>query len=102
MIRPATPPKPVGENTMKPTNNRPKHDSQYDAQNDRNSRNRMKNNAPSAGPRKLRIPPITTIATSSPANATASGSADAKRWLNTDSVPAIATTVADSTKPISL
>jgi hypothetical protein len=39
----------------------------------------MKNNAPRAGPRKLRIPPITTIATSSPENATASGSADAKR-----------------------
>ena len=35
---------------------------------DRNSRNRMKNSAPSAGPRKLRMPPITTIASSSPEN----------------------------------
>ena len=30
----------------------------------------MKNSAPSAGPRKLRIPPITTMAISSPENAT--------------------------------
>ena len=62
----------------------------------------MKNNAPSAGPRKLRMPPITTMATSSPEKDTASGSAEAKRWLNTESAPAIATTLADSTKPISL
>ena len=39
----------------------------------------MKNSAPSAGPRKLRIPPITTMAMSSPENATESGSAEAKR-----------------------
>ena len=39
----------------------------------------MKNNAPNAGPRKLRIPPITTMAMSSPENATDSGSAKANR-----------------------
>ena len=62
----------------------------------------MKNSAPSAGPRKLRMPPITTIAMSSPEKATDSGSAEAKRWLKTDRTPASATTAADSTKPISL
>ena len=36
------------------------------------------------------MPPITTMAMSSPENATASGSAEAKRWLNTDNVPASA------------
>ena len=41
---------------------------------------------PSAGPRKLRMPPITTMARSSPEKATESGSAEAKRWLKTDSV----------------
>ena len=39
----------------------------------------MKNKAPSAGPRKLRIPPMTTMAMSSPEKATARGSAEAKR-----------------------
>ena len=63
----------------------------------------MKNSAPSAGPRKLRMPPMTTIASSSPEKATASGSADAKRWLNTDSTPAKPPRrVAESTKAISL
>jgi hypothetical protein len=47
---------------------------------DRNSRNRMKNSAPSAGPRKLRMPPITTIASSSPENATEIGSAEVMRF----------------------
>ena len=64
---------------MKPTNSRPNQNSQCGVQIDRNSRNRMKNRAPSAGPRKLRIPPITTMAMSSPENATDSGSAEAKR-----------------------
>ena len=50
----------------------------------------MKNSAPSAGPRKLRMPPITTMAISSPEKATASGSAEAKRWLKTESTPAMA------------
>ena len=51
---------------------------------ERNSRNRMKNSAPSAGPRNERMPPMTTIASSSPENATEIGSAEAKRWWNTD------------------
>ena len=62
----------------------------------------MKNRAPSAGPRKLRMPPITTMAISSPEKATASGSAEAKRWLKTDSTPAMPTTLAEMTKPSSL
>ena len=48
----------------------------------KNSRNRMKNSAPSAGPRKLRMPPITTIASSSPENATEIGSAEVMRFWN--------------------
>ena len=36
------------------------------------------------------MPPITTIASSSPENATEIGSAEAKRWWNTDSMPASA------------
>ena len=48
----------------------------------------MKNSAPSAGPSRLRMPPMITIASSSPENVTAIGSADAKRWWNTDSTPA--------------
>src|SRR5262249_10896022 len=91
-----------GEKRMKPTNRSPNQNSQLGVQIDRNSRNRMKNSAPSAGPRKLRMPPITTMATSSPENATESGSAEAKRGLNTDSVPASATTQTDSKKAISL
>ena len=58
----------------------------------------MKNSAPSAGPRKLRMPPITTIASSSPENATEIGSAEAKRWLNTESTPASAVTPAETAK----
>ena len=48
------------------------------------------------------MPPITTMAMSSPEKATASGSAAAKRWLNTESTPAMPTTVAEMTKPRSL
>ena len=57
---------------------------------DRNSRNRMKNSAPSAGPRKLRMPPITTMARSSPEKATEIGSAEVMRLLKSESVPASA------------
>ena len=64
---------------MKPTNSRPNQNSQFAVQIDRNSRKRMKNSAPSAGPRKLRMPPITTIASSSPEKAMPNGSAEAKR-----------------------
>ena len=48
------------------------------------------------------MPPITTMAMSSPEKATESGSAEAKRWLKTDSTPAMPTTVAEMTKPRSL
>ena len=49
------------------------------------------------------MPPITTIAMSSPEKATASGSAEAKRWLNTESTPATADDASPrSTKPRSL
>ena len=62
----------------------------------------MKNSAPSAGPRKLRMPPITTMASSSPENCTEIGSAEAKRWLNTESVPASAVMAAEAVKANSL
>ena len=87
---------------MKPTNSRPKNNSQFGVQIERNSRNRMKNSAPSAGPRNERMPPITTIARSSPENATEIGSAEAKRWWNTDSVPASAVIAAETVKANSL
>ena len=48
----------------------------------------MKNSAPSAGPRKLRMPPITTIASSSPENATEIGSAEVMRFWNSSRMPA--------------
>ena len=67
--RSAMPTRPVGEKTMKPTNKRPNQNSQFWVQIERNSRKRMKNNAPIAGPRRLRMPPITTIARSSPEKA---------------------------------
>ena len=62
----------------------------------------MKNSAPSAGPRNERMPPMTTIASSSPENCTEIGSAEAKRWLNTDSAPASAVMAADAVKANSL
>ena len=101
IARRATPTRPSGENTMKATKSRPNQNSQCGVQIDRNSRNSRKNSAPSAGPRNERMPPITTIARSSPEKATDSGSAEAKRWLNTDSVPASPTTAAETTKPSS-
>ena len=86
---------------MKPTNSSPKKNSQCGVQIDRNSWNSRKKSAPSAGPRKERMPPMTTIARSSPEKATDSGSAEAKRWSKTDSVPARPTTAAETTKPSS-
>ena len=38
----------------------------------------MKNSAPSAGPSMLRMPPITTIASSSPENGTDTASAETR------------------------
>ena len=62
----------------------------------------MKNSAPSAGPRKLRMPPITTIASSSPENATEIGSAEVMRFWNSSRMPASPVIPADSTKAASL
>ena len=100
--RSATPTRPVGENRMKPTKSRPKTSSQFSVQIERNSRKRMKNSAPIAGPSRLRIPPITTMARSSPEKAMLKGSAEAKRWLNTDRTPATAVTPAEATRARSL
>src|SRR5205814_1960217 len=92
-----TPTRPVGENTTNATNSKPKYSSQFGVQIDKYSRNRMKNSAPSAGPSRLRIPPMITIASNSPENETAVGSADAKRWWNADSTPAKPVNTADNT-----
>jgi hypothetical protein len=62
----------------------------------------MKNSAPSAGPMKLRMPPMTTIASSSPEKAMLIGSAEAKRWLNTLSTPARPVTLAETVKASNL
>ena len=48
------------------------------------------------------MPPMTTMASSSPENCTEIGSAEAKRWLNTDSAPASAVMAADAVKANSL
>ena len=48
----------------------------------------MKNSAPSAGPKKLRMPPITTIASKSPEKATEIGSAEVMRFWNSSRMPA--------------
>jgi hypothetical protein len=48
------------------------------------------------------MPPITTMAMSSPEKATLKGSAEAKRWLKTESTPATPTTVAETSNPRSL
>ena len=62
----------------------------------------MKNSAPSAGPRKLRMPPITTMASRSPENDTEIGSAEVMRFWNSSRMPASPVIEADSTKAASL
>ena len=62
----------------------------------------MKNSAPSAGPRKLRMPPITTMARRSPENATEIGSAEVMRFWNSSRMPARPVMEADSTNAASL
>ncbi len=62
----------------------------------------MKKRAPSAGPMKERMPPITTMARSSPENWMAMGSAEVKRWWKADSTPAKPVMVAESVKAMSL
>jgi len=68
----------------------------------KNSRNRIKNSAPITGPRKLRMPPITTIASRSPENDTEIGSAEVMRFWNSSRMPASPVMAADSTKAASL
>src|SRR5258707_14598448 len=60
------PMRPPGEYSTKAMKISPNQSSQFGVQIENNSRNRMKNSAPSAGPSMLRMPPITTIASSSP------------------------------------
>ena len=50
----------------------------------------MKNNAPSAGPRKLRIPPITTIATNSTEFMNPATSGVMNPFMNASTLPATA------------
>ena len=72
------PTRPPGEYSTKATKTRPNHNSQFAVQIENNSRNRMKNSAPIAGPSMLRMPPITTIASSSPEKGTDTASADTR------------------------
>src|SRR5512141_3370643 len=96
------PTRPVGENTTKATNNSPKNSSQSSVSRDSESRKITKNSAPNAGPRKDRMPPMITIASSSPENATEIGSADVIRLLNINSMPAKPVSVADAMNAASL
>ena len=72
------PTSPSGEYSTKPTKISPNQSSQFAVQIENSSRNRMKNSAPSAGPSMLRMPPITTIASSSPENGTETASAETR------------------------
>ena len=72
------PTSPSGENSTKATKISPNHNSQSEVQIENNSRNSTKNSAPSAGPSMLRMPPITTIASSSPENGTETASAETR------------------------
>jgi len=69
---------PPGEYSTKPTKISPNQNSQSPVQIDSSSRNRMKNSAPSAGPSRVCMPPITTIASSSPDSGTDTASADTR------------------------
>ena len=72
------PTRPAGEYSTKATKISPNQSSQFGVQIENSSRNRMKNSAPSAGPSRLRMPPITTIASSSPENGTDTASAETR------------------------
>ena len=72
------PTRPLGEKITKPTKIKPNQSSQSAVQIENNSRNRMKNSAPKAGPSRLRMPPMTTMASSSPENGTETPSADTR------------------------
>ena len=96
------PTRPVGEKTMKATNSRPKKSNQFSVTRDSESRNITKNRAPSAGPRKDRMPPMITIASNSPENATEIGSAEVMRLLNASSMPASPVRLAEATNAVSL
>src|ERR1700675_2481728 len=82
------PTSPPGEYSTKATKISPNQSSQFGVQIENNSRNRMKNSAPSAGPSMLRMPPITTIASSSPENGTETASAETKKLWNPSRAPA--------------
>jgi hypothetical protein len=101
-MRCTTPTSPVGEKTMKATNSRPNQSSQFSVRRDRKSRKMTKKNAPSAGPRKLLMPPMMTIASNSPENATEIGSALVMRLLKSSSTPARPVRPAESVKATSL
>ncbi len=87
---------------MKATNSTPKNSSQFSVMRDSESRKITKNSAPSAGPRNERMPPMMTIASNSPENATEIGSAEVMRLLNASSMPARPVSVAEATKAVSL
>src|SRR5216683_1755735 len=99
---PQMPTRPPGEYITKATKISPNQSSQFGVQIENNSRNRIKNNAPSAGPSMLRMPPITTIANSSPENGTETASAETREGWNASSAPASPVTTAEITKIRSL
>ncbi len=75
---PQMPTRPPGEYITKATKVSPNQSSQFGVQIENSSRNRMKNSAPSAGPSMLRMPPITTMASSSPEKGTDTASAETR------------------------
>src|SRR6202042_3551725 len=96
------PTRPPGEYSTKATKIRPNHNSQFGVQIENNSRNTMKNSAPSAGPSMLRMPPITTIASNSPENGTDTASAETRYVWNASNTPATPVTTAEITNTPSL
>ena len=62
----------------------------------------MKNSAPERRSEKVRMPPITTMASSSPEKAMEIGSAEVKRCWNGRRTPASPVIVAEITKAASL
>src|SRR3981189_765579 len=99
---PKIPTRPPGEYITKATKINPNQSSQFGVQIENNSRNRMKNSAPSAGPSMLRMPPITTIASNSPENGTETASAETRSFWNPIRPPAKPVTTAEITNTPSL
>ena len=92
---------PPGEYITKPTNTSPNQNSQLELQIESSSRNRTKNTEPRAGPRMLCMPPMTTMASISPENATDTASADTRKCRNPSSAPASPVTIAEITNATS-